>query len=105
MAVIKAKIKVRLPSNKKDKSNKNPHLINENHDEEINAVILKMAEKFGVDTLVVSHFLDGTAISVADKAKKVNKDGNEAVPRIAWRKEDDYVWIGIRNPSSTGTVE
>jgi hypothetical protein len=100
----KAKIKIRLPNNKRNKRNKNPHLTNENHDEEINAVVLEMAKKFGVDSLVISHFLDGTAISIAKKAKGVDRLGNEAVPRVVGRKEDDYVWVGLRSPSSTGTV-
>ena len=100
----KAEKKITLPTGKKDKSNKNPNFTNENHDEEVVAAILKFVEKFGEDYVVITHFIDGTAISIADKAKKKDKDGNEALPYVRWRKEDDYEWIGIREPTSTGTV-
>lgn len=100
----KADVKIKLPTDKKDKTHKNPNLENENHTEEVNDRILKLAEKFGEDYIVVTHFVDGTAISIADKAKKKDKDGNEALPYVRWRIEDDYVWIGLRTPTATGTV-
>jgi hypothetical protein len=104
MAKKKAEKKIKVPKNKKDKSNKNPHITNENHDEEVVGVILKLIEKFGEDSIVITHFIDGTAVSVADKAKKKDKDGNEALVRAQWKREDDYVWVGVREAVGTGTV-
>ena len=101
----KADKKIKVPTDKKDKANKNPNLNNDNHDEEVAIAILKFVEKYGSEYIVVTHFVDGTAISVADKAKKKDKDGNEALPYVRWRKEDDYEWIGLREPTSSGTVK
>ena len=104
MAKKKAEKKIKVPTSKKDKSNKNPHITNENHDEEVVGVILKLIEKFGKDSIVITHFIDGTAVSVADKAKKKDKDGNEALVRVQWKREDDYVWVGVREAVGSGTV-
>ena len=107
MATLKRKAEKRIkaPKDKKDKlEHKNPHLENENHTIDVNTAILKLIEKFGIDYVVVTHFLDGTAIGVADKAVKKDKNGDESLKRVSRRIEDDYIWVGLKEPVSSGTV-
>lgn len=99
-----AEKKLKLPNDKNDKDNKNPYLENLNHTEEVNIAHIKMAAKYGENYIVITHFRDGSAISTTIKSKKKDKNGNEALPRVTWRIEDDYEWVGLREPTSSGTV-
>ena len=100
----KAEVEINIPLDETDQENKNPNFDNESHTREVNREIMIMADKFGDESVVVTHFVDGTAISIAEKAKRRDSNGFEALPYVRWRRENDYVWIGFRKPSSTGTV-
>jgi hypothetical protein len=102
----KAKNKLKKPTSKHDPEHRNPHIpvTNETHLEELNQAIDLIAEKFGIDTVVVTHYLDGSAVGVAQKARLVLDGGaGEGLPRKL-KNFDDTLWVPLRLPVSAGTV-
>lgn len=100
----KARDPILIPLNDTDTEHQNPNFDVPSHTVEVNRELRIMADKYGDESIVITHFVDGTAIGIVEKAKRTDFEGDEALPYVRWRKENDYVWIELRNPSSAGTV-
>ena len=98
-----AKVAVALPE-PDDQTNKNPWIPNDTHWQEINRAIEHVARTHGIDRVVVTHFRDGSAVGVAHKAKRIYADGLTSLPRVPTTPQDGYIWVGLREPISGGTV-